>query len=179
MMRVTMAPPLAWSALALAALPLHGQSNAERVANDRYSRSHDFDLLHERIEVRDFDWTGLRFKGRVTVSLRALRPAFDSVVLDAGALLVIDQVAGAGRAGRRPAATTADRYRFEHIRDTLVVHLPRPAGFGDTVRFTISTSHKGQRGSGSFRAGITLSVAQVGQTKICFPPDSLPRLAIG
>ena len=32
------------------ALPLAAQTNAERMATDRYSRSHDYDLLHQRLE---------------------------------------------------------------------------------------------------------------------------------
>ena len=111
------------------ALPLAAQTNAERMATDRYSRSHDYDLLHQRIELRDFDWDQPGFRGRVTVTLRALRPGFDSVVLDAGALLEIEDVTA--------ATAAAPRYRFEHVRDTLVVHLPRAVAAGDTAGFVI------------------------------------------
>ncbi|MBP6667861.1 MAG: HEAT repeat domain-containing protein [Gemmatimonadales bacterium] len=109
--------------------PLTAQTNAERMATDRYSRSHDYDLLHQRIELQDFDWDRPGFQGRVTVTLRALRPAFDSVVLDAGALLAITEVTG--------PAPRGVPYRFDHVRDTLVVHLPRAVATGDTVRFVI------------------------------------------
>ena len=110
------------------AAPLAAQSNAERIANDHYSRSHDYDLLHEKIELRNFDWDSTSFDGRVTISLRALRPAFDSVVLDAGHLLDIQSVADA-----RGAALAHSSHG-----DTLVVRLARPAGFRDTVRFSIA-----------------------------------------
>src|SRR5213594_4027230 len=63
------------------------QSNAERVANDAYTRSHDYDLVHQRIEVRNFDWD--------STSLVALRPGLDSVILDAGKRLVIRRVTDA------------------------------------------------------------------------------------
>lgn len=129
--------------LLLLATPLAAQSNAERMANDRYSRSHDYDLIHQRIEVRDFDWDSLSLNGRVTTTLRALRPGFDSVVLDAGDLLKIRSVASSARIG----AVTAT-LRFEQIRDTLVVHLDRPAQFGDTVSFVIDYHARIRNGRG-------------------------------
>ena len=43
-------------ALLAVAPSLAAQSNAERVVNGWYTPSHDFDLLHQRIEVRNFDW---------------------------------------------------------------------------------------------------------------------------
>jgi aminopeptidase N len=113
-------------ALALVA-PLAAQSNAERIANDRYTRSHDYDLLHQRIEVRDFDWATTSFTGRVTTTVLALRPGLDSLVLDAGELLDIRQVTDAR--GRR--------LRTSSHGDTLVVYLAKPATFRDTVRFRI------------------------------------------
>ncbi len=116
-------------------------SNAERMANDRYTRSHDYDLLHERIEVSRFSWDSLSFSGRVSVTLRALRPAFDSVVLDAGALLNITGVS-AGTTGR-PASLS-----YEHLRDTLVVRLRKPVAMGDTVRFTIDYLARVKNGNG-------------------------------
>lgn len=121
-------------------------SNAERMANDRYSRSHDYDLLHERIEIGRFDWDGLSFGGRVTVTLRALRPAFDSVILDAGALLEITDV----YTGDRPAGRNVGSVRlgFDHVRDTLAVHLARPVAMGDTVRFTIAYQGRVKNGNG-------------------------------
>ncbi len=126
--------------LVLVALPLAAQSNAERMANDRYSRSHDYDLLHERIEVGHFDWGEPGLDGRVTLSLRALRPAFDSVVLDAGALLDIRSVTTAGAAG------TA--LRFRHERDTLVIYLARPLGFRDSTAITIGYHARIESGKG-------------------------------
>jgi aminopeptidase N len=125
------------SLLLALAIPLAAQSNAERMANDRYTRSHDFDLLHERIEVRDFDWQLTSFTGRVTVRLRALRPAFDSVVLDAGSRLDIASV----RAGKASLP-------FAHIRDTLVVHLATPLAMGDSTTFTIDYSGRVENGVG-------------------------------
>lgn len=138
--------------LLLPALPLGAQSNAERMANDRYSRDHDFDLVHQRIELAGFDWDSLRFTGRVTTTLRALRPAFDSVVLDAGALLEVTGVsAGRGRAA----------LRFQQVRDTLVVYLARPVGFGDTVRFVVDYRGRVENGRGlTFIEGDTAAPAR-------------------
>src|SRR5690349_5954278 len=104
--------------------------NLERIANDRYTRSHDYDLVHQRIVVRDFNWDSLSFTGSVTTSLVALRPNMDSVVLDAGALLGI----------KRATAASGGTLRTTRQGDTLVVHLARPAAFRDTLRFTIEYS---------------------------------------
>jgi aminopeptidase N len=117
-------------------------TNTERIANDRYTRSHDYDLVHERIEIGAFDWDSLSFRGRVTVTLRALRPAFDSVILDAGALLSVTRVTSGTGGAAAPAL------RYEHVRDTLVVHLARAAGYGDTVRFTIAYDGRVRNGHG-------------------------------
>src|ERR1041384_511700 len=85
--------PLRCAALLAIAAPVAAQSNAERVANDAYARSHDYDLLHQRIEVRNFDWDSTSLDGRVTTTLVGLRPGLDSVILDAGKRLVIRRVA--------------------------------------------------------------------------------------
>ena len=118
-------------ATAWAASPLNAQSNAERMSNDRYTRSHDYDLIHQRIEVSRFNWDSTSFDGRVTTTLVALRPGLDSVILDAGAKLQITSTLRTSRHG-----------------DTLVVFLPKPIAFGDTARFTVTyhgvvTSGKG------------------------------------
>src|SRR5690349_25172208 len=51
--------------------------NLESMANDRYTRSHDYDLVNQRIAVRDFNWDSLSFTGSVSTTLIALRPAMD------------------------------------------------------------------------------------------------------
>ncbi|MEP6571401.1 MAG: M1 family aminopeptidase [Gemmatimonadota bacterium] len=111
-----------------AAAPLAAQTNAERMTNDQYSRSHDYDLLHERIEIGSFNWDSASFSGKVTLTLVALRPHFDSVIVDAGKLLTID------------AVTDAAAHPLAHATsgDTLVVRLSRAIGFGDTVRFSVT-----------------------------------------
>ena len=129
--------------LALVTFPLSAQSNAERMANDRYSRSHDFDLVHERIVLSRFDWDSTSLRGQVTVTLRALRPAFDSVVLDAGALLDIRSVRAVGATGKEGPA-----FAFTHVRDTLVIRLPRAVGLGDLVRFRIDYDGRIANGRG-------------------------------
>jgi aminopeptidase N len=123
--------------LAVTASALEAQSNAERVTNDRYSRSHDYDLLHQRIELRRFDWDHASFAGRVITRLRALRPAFDSVILDAGARLDITAV--------RSGTATLE---FTHVRDTLVVRLPRPLRIGDSITFTVDYQGHVKNGAG-------------------------------
>ncbi|HVH67077.1 MAG TPA: M1 family aminopeptidase [Gemmatimonadales bacterium] len=105
---------------------LAAQSNAAHMANDAYTRSHDYDLVHQRIEVWNFDWEGTSLDGRVTTTLAALRPGFDSVILDAGAGLAIARVT---------AAKTS--LRFTTHGDTLVVYPAHPLAFHDTLRFTV------------------------------------------
>ncbi|PYP38391.1 MAG: hypothetical protein DMD48_09755 [Gemmatimonadetes bacterium] len=110
---------------------LAGQSNVERMANDHYTRSHDYDLIHQRIEVSRFDWDSTSFDGKVATTLVSRRAGLDSVILDAGAKLVISRVSGGGGAGGATLRTARHG-------DTLVVYLVRPIGFGDTVRFTVT-----------------------------------------
>src|SRR5438093_6008866 len=75
---------------------LAGQSNVERMANDHYSRSHDYDLIHQRIELSNFDWDSTSFDGNVATTLVARRAGLDSLILDAGAKLVLKSVTRAG-----------------------------------------------------------------------------------
>ncbi|MDB4873912.1 MAG: hypothetical protein JWM41_358 [Gemmatimonadetes bacterium] len=112
--------------------------NLERMTNDIYTRSHDYDLVNQRISVRDFNWDSLSFSGRVATTLVARRAAMDSVVLDMGARLALRAVT-AGQGG----SLRGDRHG-----DTLVVHLAKPAAFGDTVRFTIDYDARITNGRG-------------------------------
>src|SRR6266446_5679523 len=85
--------PLSLLAACLAAAPLSAQSNAALMANDHYTRSHDYDLVHQGIEVSNFDWDSTSFDGQVTTTLVARRARLDSVILDAGAKLQLKTVA--------------------------------------------------------------------------------------
>jgi aminopeptidase N len=120
--------PLSILAACFAAAPLVAQSNGELIANDHYTRSHDYDLVHQRIEVSNFDWDSTSFDGQVTTTLVALRARLDSVILDAGAKLQLKTVTVA-----RGGALRTARHG-----DTLVVFFAKPIGYGDTARFTIT-----------------------------------------
>ena len=122
-----MRPSLVCTILCGLAGPALAQSNAELIANDAYTRSHDYHLVHQRIEVRNFDWDSTSFDGRVTTTLVALRPGLDSVILDAGARLVVARIADG-----RGATLRSDRHG-----DTLVVYPARPVAFHDTLRLSI------------------------------------------
>src|SRR5260370_27347010 len=115
-------------ALLLRATSAAAQSNTERMANDAYTRSHDYHLVRQRIEVWNFDWDSTSLDGRVATTLVALRPGLDSVILDAGKQLAVERVTDAQGATLPTAARG----------DTLVVFPTRPAAFGDTLRFTIA-----------------------------------------
>ena len=127
-MRACLTLPVLSLALLSIGEPLAAQSNTERIANDHYSRSHDYDLVHERIEVWNFDWDRFAFEGRVTLHLRALRPGLDTVRLDAGDLLEVTGVR---------AARGAAKLEFLHSSDTLSVRLSRPLAMGDSTAFVI------------------------------------------
>ncbi len=119
------------------AAPLAAQTNLERMTNDRYTRSHDYDLVHQRIELSNVSWDSLSFDGRVVSTLVSLRPGLDSVIFDAGHLLDI----------RKASAGSAELRTSRHG-DTLVVNLGAPAAFGDTLRLTIEYQARIDNGSG-------------------------------
>ena len=50
------------------------QTNAERILSGRDTPSHDYDLIHQRIEVANFDWDATAFDGKVTTTVVARRP---------------------------------------------------------------------------------------------------------
>ena len=129
---------LSCAALLALAAPVAAQSNAERVVNDAYTRSHDYDLVHQRIEVRNFDWDSTSLDGRVTTTLVALRPGLDSVILDAGKGLVVSRVVDARGTSLRSTAHG----------DTLVVYPARPLAFHDTLRFSIDYHARIDNGRG-------------------------------
>jgi aminopeptidase N len=119
------------------------QTNAERILSGRDTPSHDFDLIHQRIEVANFDWEATAFDGNVTSTLVSLRPGLDSVVLSMGRRLAVRRVTGSVKSNKK-VRSTANPGPFQYARtgDTIVVRLPRAAGFRDTVRFTID--YRGQ-----------------------------------
>ena len=142
MTRIGARPGLLLLLLAAAPLaaPLAAQTNLERVVNGALTPSHDYDLVHQRIEVRNFDWDSTAFDGRVTTTVVSLRPGLDSLVLDMGRTLEVRRVTDAAR---RALA-------FARPGDSLVVRLPRPAGFGDTVRFTVDYHGRIRQGYGLY-----------------------------
>src|SRR5881398_3239946 len=133
-----MRPSLISAVLCALAAPAVAQSNAELISNDAYTRSHDYDLVHQRIEVRNFDWDSTAFDGRVTTTLVALRPALDSVILDAGSRLIVSRIADG-----RGATLRSERHG-----DTLVVYPARPIAFRDTLRCVIDYHAPLENGKG-------------------------------
>ena len=128
------------SLLATASSLVAQQSNAERILSGRATPSHDYDLIHQRIEVGNFDWDATSFDGNVTTTLVSLRPGLDSIVLDMGRRLAVRSVTGARSAP----------LRFTRPGDTIVVRLAKPAGFRDTVRFTIDYQGRITHGRGLY-----------------------------
>jgi aminopeptidase N len=120
------------------ALSLCAQVPATWVPGNAETRSHDYDLVHQRIEIRDISWDSTSLNGRVVTTLSARRPALDSVILDAAAGITIRHASDA--AGRS--------LRTSHAGDTLVVHFATPLGFGDTTRFTLDYHAKIDNGRG-------------------------------
>ena len=122
------------------------QTNAERILSGRDTPSHDYDLIHQRIEVRNFDWDATAFDGKVTTTIVSLRPGLDSIVLDMGRRLAVRSVNGSvvRRGGR------AVPLRFSRPGDSISIRLPKPAGFRDTVRFTVDYRGKIRQGRGLY-----------------------------
>ena len=125
-------------------LSVSAQSNAERVVGGYYTPSHDYDLVHQRIEVRNFDWDSTSFDGKVTTTLIARRPAFDSVIMDMARQLDIRSVTTVCPRSRCPALT------FARPGDSLVVRLGRAFDLGDTVRFTVDYHGRVTQGRGLY-----------------------------
>lgn len=120
------------------ALTLGAQMPATWVPGNVETRSHDYDLIHQRIELRDISWDSTSLNGRVVTILAARRPALDSILLDAAAGISIRRATDA--AGRALRTTRSG--------DTLVVHLLKSLRFGDTTRFTLDYHARIQNGHG-------------------------------
>ena len=130
------------TALALAhpgAAPAFAQTNLERVVNGAFTPSHDYDLVHQRIEVKNFDWDSTSFDGRVTTTAVSRRPGLDAVVLDMERRLEV-----------RSVVTRGKTLAYDRPADSLVVRLARPAAFGDTVRFTVDYHARIMQGRGLY-----------------------------
>jgi aminopeptidase N len=136
MLRPRIRTALAIMAVAVLAVPLAAQTNLERVVNGSFTPSHDYDLIHQRIELRNFDLDSTSFDARVATTLVSLRPGLDSVVLDMGRTLQVRSVTPARGFGR-PG-------------DSLVVRLAHAAAFGDTVRFTVDYHGRIRQGRGLY-----------------------------
>ena len=117
-------------------------TNAERILSGRDTPSHDYDLIHQRIEVANFDWDATAFDGKVTTTVVSLRPGLDSIVMDMGRRLAVRSVTMEARV-RSPL-------RFGRPGDTLIVRLAKAAGFRDTVRFTVDYHGKITQGRGLY-----------------------------
>ena len=126
----------------LLAAPLAAQANEARVSHGAYARSHDYDLVHQRIELSDFNWDSTGFTGQVATVLVALRPGLDSIILDAGKLLTIQRVTGARGAS----------LRFATHGDTLVVFPATPLAFAIAARSTTAPGWRTAVDSRSSRA---------------------------
>src|SRR4051794_28344513 len=126
------------------------QTNAERILSGRDTPSHDYDLIHQRIEVRNFDWDATAFDGLVTTTVVSMRPGLDSIVLDMGRRLAVRSITvncAPCKSARPPVRLSA---HFARPGDSLVVRLPKPAGFRDTVRFTVDYRGKIRQGRGLY-----------------------------
>jgi aminopeptidase N len=120
------------------------QTNAERILSGRDTPSHDYDLIHQRIEVAHFDWDATAFDGKVTTTVVSLRPGLDSIVMDMGRRLAVRSVTMESRSrGWSPL-------RFARPGDTLIVRLAKAAGLRDTVRFTVDYHGKITQGRGLY-----------------------------
>ena len=124
---VSMRRILSFLLASLAAAALHAQVPESWVRGNGDTRSHDYDLLHQRIEIRDISWDSTSLNGRVTTTLASRRAGLDSVILDAAPGIAVSRATDARGAVLRTSRAG----------DTLVVHLSRPLPFGDTTRFTI------------------------------------------
>ncbi len=109
--------------------------------NDRYSRSHDYDLVHQRIELRDFNWDSSSFEGVVTTTLRSLKPGtrLGRARRGGAAADLVESVSGAGGPGAALLAGTA-------ILSSSVSR--RAVAFGDTVRFRMTYHGRVENGRG-------------------------------
>lgn len=89
-------------------------------------RSHDYDALHYRIELR-FDLDEKTFSGSNTITLRALRDDFDTCLLDAEEIVI----EGAEDAAGHPL-------EFEQTDRHLIVRLRKAIDYGETTTFRVA-----------------------------------------
>lgn len=90
----------------------------------RSERSHDYDVLHYKIRL-DFDYSGKTFKGKNTISLKALRDDFDRCRLDAETFTVTKVTQG------------NNNLVFKQVPHEVTVYFKSGYRFEDKVIFTV------------------------------------------
>ena len=165
MSEVRAALPLAVILLAFPINSAAAQSNLERVVNGWDTPSHDYDLIHQRIEVSSFDWDSTSFDGRVTTTVVAKRAGFDAVRLDMEGKLAVRAVTG------RPS----EALKFDRPGDTLVVRLSRPVAWGDTVLSSTALKNRPTCGLTPSRAK---RLAEAHAPRICRASAPVPIVAV-
>ncbi|HEV7704014.1 MAG TPA: M1 family aminopeptidase [Gemmatimonadaceae bacterium] len=125
-------------AIPLVCSGLGAQVPATWVPGNVETRSHDYDLVHQRIELRNISWDSTSLNGRVTTTLIARRPALDSVILDAAPGIVV----------RTSTDASGHALRTTRAGDSLVIHFAKPLRFGDTTRFILDYHDSIENGRG-------------------------------
>ncbi len=116
---------------ALATTPLQAQSpqsNRTLMTGPQYTRVHDYDLIHQRIVLSQFNWESLSFEGSVTTTLASRRAGLDSIILDEGKLLTNSRIVD--RSGQI--------LKTSRVGDTLVIHPAHALRLNDTITFTVT-----------------------------------------
>src|SRR5262245_9017254 len=107
----------------------------QKVLPPSWTRSHDYDVQHYRIQVR-FDWASKMIIGDTTVTLRPFLNDFKEVELDAGEMTIKSVKLASGK--------TLD-YKYES-KEKLRIMLDRPYRSGQDLSVNIAYSAKPRRG---------------------------------
>ncbi len=110
----------------MTAVPVLAQHSDIYSRPKQSERSHDFDVLHYKIQLT-FEEKTRSFSGRTAVTLRSLRDGFDEVRLDAASFVVTG------------VTDTEDHaLPFSHENESLQIRMRSPRAYNDTLTVLIS-----------------------------------------
>ena len=111
-------------------------AQAPQPAPPQWTRSHDYDVQHYRIQV-SFDWKQKTVVGDTTVTLRPFTSNFKEVVLDAGEMTIKSVTLAGG---------TPLQFKYEEPIEKLRISLDHPYPAGQDLSVTIAYQAAPKRG---------------------------------